>query len=336
MQFDDFNRRDFTALLGGAAATSVLSPHSARAQQAERTRRIGWLDLVPESDPGAPARVTIVREGLARLGWTVGRNLTIDYRWGAFDVERAKRAAAELTALGPDLILCGGSPAVQALQRSNTTVPVVFVLIAEPVAQGFVRSLSHPGGHATGFAYLEPTVGAKWLQLLKQIAPRVDRVAYIFSPIASPYATLFYEAIAGAAATLGVETIAAPAREPAEIEPILAGLTPDGGAIFNADAFILTNRRLAIDLAARHRLPAIYGIPTRASEGGLIYYGLDILDQYRQAVAYVDRILRGEKPADLPVQQPTKFQFQVNLVTAKALDLKVPDTILVAADEVIE
>jgi putative ABC transport system substrate-binding protein len=196
--------------------------------------------------------------------------------------------------------------------------------------------LARPGGHITGFSYLEPTVGAKWLELLKQIAPRTRRVAYVFSPLASPYAPLFYKSIEAAAATLGVETVAAPAREPAEIEPILAGLKGDGGVIFNADAFILTNRKLAIDLAARHRLPAIYGIPTRAAEGGLIYYCLDILDQYRQAVAYLGRILKGEKPADLPVQQPTKFEFQVNLKTAKALDLTVPDTILVGADEVIE
>jgi len=247
-------RRDFIALIGGATA---FVPLAARAQQSDRMRRIGWLDLVPESDPGAQARVTIVQQGLAKLGWTVGRNLAIDYRWGASDVERGRRAAAELIALVPDMILCGGSPAVQALQQSSSTVPVVFVLVAEPVAQGFVQSLARPGGHITGFSYLEPTVGAKWLELLKQIAPRIRRVAYVFSPTASPYAPLFYKSIEGAAATLGVETITAPARELADMEPILAGLEPDGGVIFNADAFILTNRKLAIDLAARHRLPAI-------------------------------------------------------------------------------
>jgi putative ABC transport system substrate-binding protein len=327
-------RRDFILkMMAGSAAGWSLA---ARAQQPERTRRIGWLDLVPESDPGAQARVTVVRQGLEKLGWSIGRNLTIDYRWGAFDVERARRAAAELLALAPDLILCGGSPAVQALQQAASTVPIVFVLVAEPVAQGFVRSLARPGGHVTGFAYLEPTVGAKWLELLKQIAQRVRRVAYVFGSMASPYAPLFYKSIEEAAATLGVETVAAPVREPGEIEPILSGLNLEGGIIFNADAFILTNRRLAIDLAASHRLPAIYGIPTRASEGGLIYYSLDILDQYRQAVAYFDRILKGDKPADLPVQQPTKFQCEVNLKTARALELTVPDTILVAADEVIE
>ena len=213
-------RRDFIAGLSAA-----FTPLGARAQQAERMRRIGWLDLVPESDPSAQTRVTIVRQGLETLGWTVGRNLAIDYRWGAFDAERARRATAELIALAPDVILCGGSPAVQSLQQANSTVPVVFVLVAEPVMQGFVQSLAHPGGHITGFSYLEPTVGAKWLELLKQIAPRVRRVAYMFSPTASPYAPLFYKSIEAAAAAVGVETVPAPVREPAEIEPILAGLS---------------------------------------------------------------------------------------------------------------
>jgi putative ABC transport system substrate-binding protein len=215
-------------------------------------------------------------------------------------------------------------------------VPIVFVLIAEPVAQGFVQSLARPGGSTTGFSYLEPTVGAKWLELLKEIAPGVKRVAYLFSPKASPYAPLFYQSIEAAAGTLAVEATTAPALEPSDIEPILSRLGPDTGVIFNADAFVLTNRLRAIEGAARYRLPAIYGIPTKAIEGGLIYYGLDILDQYGQAVAYVDRILKGEKPADLPVQQPTKFQFEINLKTAKALGLTVPNTLLVSADEVIE
>src|SRR5262249_17003848 len=212
---DRMRRRDFIWGLGGATAGSMFSwPFAARAQQAERMRRIGWLDLVPESDPGAQARVTVVRQGLGRLGWTGRPNLANRDRWGGGG------AGAELLARAPDVILCGGSPAVQALQQASSSggvsnkVPVVFVLVAEPVAQGFVQSLGHPGGHITGFSYLEPTVGAKWLELLKQIAPRVTRVAYVFSPTASPYAPLFYKSIEGAAATLGVQTIAAPAREP--------------------------------------------------------------------------------------------------------------------------
>jgi putative ABC transport system substrate-binding protein len=325
-------RREFTGLLGGAAAW----PLAARAQQTERMRRIGWLDPAPETDPGIQVRKTVVQQSFERMGWSIGRNLAIDYRWGVFDLERARRAAAELVSLSPDVILCAASPAVQALQEITRAVPIVFVAVAEPVAQGFVQSLAHPGGNTTGFSYLEPTVGAKWLQLLKEIAPRVKRVAYVFSPNASPYAPLFYKSIQDAAGKLSVETIMAPARQPAELDPIVAGLGAEGGVIFNADAFILTNRRAAIDLAARYRVPAIYGIPTTAAEGGLVYYRLDFLNLYRQAVAYVDRILKGEKPADLPVQQATKFNFEINLKTAKALGLTVPNTLLVSADEVIE
>ena len=270
------------------------------------------------------------------MGWSVGRNLAIEYRWGIFDLVRARRAGVEVVSLSPDVILCAASPAVQALQEITRTVPIVFVAVAEPVAQGFVQSLAHPGGNTTGFSYLEPTVGAKWLQLLKEIAPRIKRVAYVFNPNASPYAPLFYKSIEDAGGKLNVETIMAPAGQPAELHPIVAGLGTEGGVIFNADAFVLTNRGTAIDLVARYRVPAVYGIPTTAAEGGLIYYRLDFLDLYRQAVAYVDRILKGEKPAGLPVQQPTKFNFGINLKTAKALGLTVPNKLLVSADEVIE
>jgi putative tryptophan/tyrosine transport system substrate-binding protein len=332
MPSDQLGRREFIVLLGGA----VACPIAARAQQSERVRRIGWLDPAPETDPGVQARKTVVQQSLERMGWSVGRNLAIDYRGGVFDLERARRAAAELVSLSPDVILCAASPAVKALQEATRTMPIVFVAVAEPVAQGFVQSLAHPGGNTTGFSYLEPTVGAKWLELLKEIAPGVKRVAYVFSPNASPYAPLFYKSIENAAGKLSVETIMAPAVQPAELDSILAGLGPAGGVIFNADAFVLTNRRAAIDLAALYRVPAIYGIPTSAAEGGLIYYRLDFLDLYRQAVAYVDRILKGDKPADLPVQQPTKFNFEINLKTAKVLGLEVPPTLLARADEVIE
>jgi putative ABC transport system substrate-binding protein len=197
-------------------------------------------------------------------------------------------------------------------------------------------SLAHSGGNTTGFSYLEPTVGGKWLQLLKEIAPRVKRVAFVFGLNVSPYAPLFYNSIEDAGRKLSVETIMAPAVQPAELDPIMAALGAEGGVIFNADAFVLTNRQAAIDLATRYRVPAIYGIPTTAAEGGLVYYRLDFLELYRQAIAYVDRILKGEKPADLPVQQPTKFDFEINLKTAKALGLDVPPTLLARADEVIE
>jgi putative ABC transport system substrate-binding protein len=329
-------RRQFITLLGGAAA--VAWPLPLRAQQPDRVRRVGWLDLVPESDPGAQARVVAFRQSLEKLGWTVGRNLTIDYRWGAFNIETARLAVAELLGFAPEVILCAGTRAVQALQQATRTVPIVFVLVNEPVAQGFVQSLARPGGNITGFSYMEPTVGAKWLDLLKEIAPRVTRVAVIFNPDASPYSQLYYRSIETAASKFSVETVSVPIRDLAEIEVVMTrlGNEPGGGLIFTADAFINSNRKALIELAARYRLPAIYGIPHSAAEGSLIYYCVDTLDQYRSAVAYVDRILRGEKPSDLPVQQPTKFSLGINLKAASALGLTVPQTLLVAADEVIE
>ena len=326
-------RRDFLGVLGGAAS---VFPLAARAQHSERMRRMGWLDPAPETDPGVQARMTTVRQGLERAGWTIGRNLEIDYRWGVSDIERARSASAGLLSRAPDVILCAASPAVVALLEATRTTPIVFVAVAEPVAQGFVQSLAHPGGNTTGFSYLEPTVGAKWLELLKEIAPRVKRIAYVFGPKVSPYAPLFYKSIEAAGKTLSVETIMAPAEQAAELDPIMVRLGAEGGVIFNADAFVLTNRIAAINLAARYRIPAIYGIPTTVAEGGLMYYRLDLLDLYRQAVAYIDRILKGEKPADLPVQQPTKFNFEINLKTAKALGLTVPNTLLVSADRVVE
>jgi putative ABC transport system substrate-binding protein len=328
-------RRDFITLLGGAASTWPLA---ARAQPADRIRRVGWLDLVPESDPGARDRAVAFEQNLQKLGWMVGRNFAIDYRWGASDFEKARLAAADLLARAPDVIVCSGTPATRALQEAARTVPIVFVLVAEPVAQGFVASLAHPGGNSTGFSYMEPTVGAKWLELLKEMAPRVTRTAFIFNPDASPYSTLWYQSIEAAAPTFSVETASVPVRDLAGIETVMTRLAngPGGGLIFTADAFVLSNRKTLIELAARYRLPAIYGIPHHAAEGSLIYYCVDTPDQYASAVAYVDRILRGEKPGNLPVQQPTKFSLGINLKTAKALGLTVPQTLLVAADEVVE
>ncbi len=326
-------RREFISVLGGVAVTW---PATARAQHSERMRRIGWLDPAPESDPGVQARIRTVRQELERAGWTIGRNLEIDYRWGTSDIQQARSASSELLRRAPDVILCAASPAVVALLELTRTTPIVFVAVAEPVEQGFVQSLAHPGGNTTGFSYLEPTVGAKWLELLKEIAPRVKRVAYVFGPKVSPYAPLFYKSIEAAGGRLSVETVMAPAEQSAELDPIISRFGTENGVIFNADAFVLTNRLEAINLAARYRVPAVYGIPTTAAEGGLMYYRLDLLDLYRQSVAYIDRILKGEKPADLPVQQPTKFNFEINLKTAKALGLTVPNTLLVSADKVIE
>jgi putative tryptophan/tyrosine transport system substrate-binding protein len=325
-------RRSFITLLGSAA---VAWPLAAHAQQPERMRRIGLLEIGYADDPVVQARTGAVREGLEKLGWVVGRNLTIDYRWGVTSFETAQRLGGELLSLSPDVILCAGSPAVKALQQATHTVPIVFVLVAEPVAQGFVASLAHPGANVTGLTYLEPTVGAKWLELLTQIAPQIKRATFIFSPKASPYAPLFYTAIEAAAAKLGVTVDMSPVNDVADLDSVMAKIGSNAGVIFNGDGFVNANRDAIAKLAARYSLPAVYGIPHGVPDG-LIYYSLDAVDQYRQSALYVDRILRGEKLADLPVQQPTKFQFTINLKTARALGLVVPPSLLAIADEVIE
>jgi putative ABC transport system substrate-binding protein len=326
-------RREFVALLGGA----VTWPLAARAQQ-PAMRRIGWLEQGQPDDPAAQARIAAVRQDLERLGWVVGRNLQIDYRWGVTSVEMAQRLGGELLRLSPDVILSAGSPGVKALQQATSTVPILFIFVAEPVDQGFVQSLSHPGGNITGFAYLERTIGAKWLALLTEIAPKVKRVTYIFSPKAAPYAHFYYESAQAAAGKMGVQLDINPVNEPADIEPILAHLgADDGGVIFNADAFVNNNLKLAIDLAARYRLPAIYGNGSASAKAGcLITYNLDVPAQVRQIAPYFDRILKGEKAADLPVQQPTNFRYTINLKTAKALGLAVPLTMQMTADETFE
>jgi putative ABC transport system substrate-binding protein len=278
-----------------------------------------------------------VREDFAKAGWTVSRNLQIDYRWVVTTPELAQRLGGELLSLSPDVILCAGSPAVKALKQATSTVPIVFVLVAEPVDQGFVQSLDHPGGNITGFTYLERTIGAKWFGLLMEVAPQVKRVAYIFSPKAAPYAHFYYESAVAAAEKRGVRVEMTPVTEPAEIERAFANIGSDGGMIVNPDAFTIYNLGLVIDLAARHRVPAIYGSAGGVAKlGALIVYNLDLLDHYRQAGKYVERILKGENPADLPVQQPTKFQLAINLKTATALGLNVPPLLLATADDVIE
>jgi len=327
-------RRSFITLLGGAVAWPV----GARGQPPDRVRRIGWLHFFPESDPGSQVHAAAFRQGMEKLGWSVGRNLAIDYRWGAFNAERARVIAADLLKLDPDVIVSGGTPGALAFQQTTRTVPVVFAVVTEPVTQGIVQSLAHPGGNMTGFSYVEPSIGAKWVELLKAIAPPITRVALIFNPDASPQSRLFYQSMETVAPTLAVQPVMAPVRVTSDIEQTAATIArePGGGLIISTDAFLYTNRRLIMELAAHHRLPAIYGILGTAAEGGLIYYGVDVVDQFRRAAGYVDRILRGAKPADLPVQLPTKFSLTINAKTAKALDLTVPDRLLVAADEVTE
>jgi putative ABC transport system substrate-binding protein len=324
-------RRELITLLGGAAAW----PLAASAQQPDRMRRIAVLNSNDERDPVGQARVTRFVQGLAKLGWAVGRNVRIDYRWGAADAERMRADAGELLALAPDVILANISRAVATLQEATRTVPVVFVGIAEPVAQGFVQSLAHPGGNMTGFTAMDAPVGPKWLQLLKEISPRVTRVSVMFSP-ENPGTVLLARSAATAGPGLGLATVLAPVRGPAEIEAAITLREPGGGLLIPTDGITVVHRKLIVDLAARYQLPAIYGNREFAYDGGLAYYGVDIGDQYQQAAAYVDRILRGEKPGDLPVQQPTKFEFVINLTTAKALGLDISPALLSVADELIE
>ena len=324
-------RRDFITLLGGAAAW----PLAASAQQ-QRMRRIGVLVNFAANDPESLARVTVFAQSLHELGWTVGRNLQIDYRFGEGDAERYRRSASELVALAPDVLVTTGAPAVEALQRTTRTVPIVFVTVTDPVGGGLVASLARPGGNTTGFTLSEYGVSGKWLELLKQIAPNVTRAAVLRDPVAVGIGQ--FAAIQAVAPSLEVELSPIDARDVAEIERAVTAFAkqPNGGLIVTASAFTIIHRVLIITLAAKHELPAVYPYRFFVAGGGLISYGPDPRDQFRLAAGYVDRILKGEKPADLPVQDPTRFVTALNMKTAKALGLEVPATLLARADEVIE
>jgi putative tryptophan/tyrosine transport system substrate-binding protein len=329
-------RREFITLLGGAVATWPLA---ARAQQPERMRRVGVLMAGPNSDSERQSYVAAFREGLAKLGWTAGRNLQIDYAWDANSPEMARAAAAEMILrLAPDVILATSTPVLSGARQANGMIPIVFTAVSEPVAQGFVASLARPGGNITGFTNLEPPLGAKWLELLKEIFPHLTRVTTMFNPQATPISEAFARSVANAAPKFAVQAITATLHDAAEIEAAMMMLDrePGGGLILPPDVFTNTHRKLIIDLAARYRIPVIGWTRSFAAEGGLISYGADIPDMFRRAANYVDRILRGEKPADLPIQQPTKFELVINLKTAKALGLAVPPTLLARANEVIE
>jgi putative ABC transport system substrate-binding protein len=326
-------RREFITLIGGAAAW----PLAARAQQGERLRRIGVLTNLAADDAEGQARITAFLQGLQQLGWTDHHNVRIDYRWGAGDADRIRRYAAELVALAPDVILTSGAPAVAALQRVTRTVPIVFGSVIDPVGAGFVESLARPGGNITGFTVFEYGISGKWLELLKEIAPGVTRVAVIRdTAIAAGSGQL--GALQGAAPSFGVELRPIDVHEAGEIERAVAAFagSPNSGLIVTGSALAVVHRNLIVGLASRLRLPAIYSQRVFVTGGGLISYGPDRVDQHRRAASYVDRILKGEKPADLPVQAATKFETVVNLKTAKALGLTVPAGLLVAADEVIE
>jgi putative ABC transport system substrate-binding protein len=327
-------RRSFIALLGGAAAAWPLA---ARAQQGERMRRICVLMSTAVDDPQDPARLAAFAQGLQELGWTIGRNLRIDYRWSASSPDNARKYAAELAALAPDVMLTSGTIALAAVQQISHTIPVVFVNLVDPVSGGFVESLARPGGNATGFLLFEYGISGKWLELLKEIAPRVTRVAVLRDPTqVSGVGQL--GAIQSAASQLGVEFRPVGVRDAREIERGIIDFArgSNGGLIVTAGTQARDHRELIIGLAARYRLPAVYFNRLFVEAGGLISYGADTIDPLRRAANYVDRILKGEKPADLPVQAPTKFELVINLKTAKALGLEVPPMLLARADEVIE
>jgi ABC-type uncharacterized transport system substrate-binding protein len=327
-------RRRFLATLGGAAAAW---PFAARAQQGERMRRIGILLNLASDDAEGQARLAAFHQGLQQLGWTVGRNVQIDYRWGAGDADRIRKFAAELVALAPDIILSTGSSSVAALQQATRSVPIVFVTVVDPVSSGFVDTLPRPGGNITGFALFEYSISGKWLQLLKEIAPRMTRAAVIRDPALTAGGGQL-GVIQAVAPSVGVEVTPVNVRDAGEIERAITAFArlPNGGLVVTGSTLAGVHRHLIIALAVRYRLPAVYSLRYLVADGGLISYGPDMIDQYRQAAGYVDRILKGEKPADLPVQTPTKYELVINLKTAKALGLEVPATLLARADEVIE
>ena len=331
-------RRTFITLLGGAAAApAMLWPRAARAQQGERMRRIGVLSQLAADDAEWQSRLAGFLQTLQELGWTVGRNARIDYRLSADNPERVRRDVAELVALAPDVILANGPATVEHLLHATRTLPIVFVQISDPVGAGYVASLARPGGNATGFTQFEYGMSGKWLELLKEIAPAVTRAA-ILRDATTPTGIAQLAVLHSVAPSLRMVVSPLNVRDPDEIERGLKAFasTPNGGLILASGAAALRHRERIIALAAHYRLPAVYPYRVFVGGGGLMSYGIDTADAYRRAAGYVDRILKGEKPADLPVQQPTKFDLTINLKTAKALGIEVPPTLLVRADEVIE
>jgi putative tryptophan/tyrosine transport system substrate-binding protein len=328
-------RREFITLLGGGAV--VASPLTVRAQQTDKMRRIGVLRAVPAGDPDVQMNVATFAQRLVQLGWSDGRNVRIDYRLRGADADKTRTDAAELVSLGPDVIFASGSSSVEALAGATRTVPIVFAGSVDPVGAGYVDSLSRPGGNVTGFMLFEYDLSAKWLELLKQIAPNVTRAAVLRDPAITAGIGQF-AVIQSVARSVGVEVSPVNLRDASEIERTVTAFAgrSNGGLILTASALAVFHRELIISLAARHRLPAVYYRRVFVADGGLISYGPDISDQYRRAAGYVDRILKGEKPADLPVQVPSKYELVINLKTAKALGLELPTSLVARADEVIE
>jgi putative tryptophan/tyrosine transport system substrate-binding protein len=327
-------RRDFIKVV---ACSAVTCPLEARAQQPDRTRRIGVLMGFAESDQTAQFWFAAFREALAKLGWSEGNNLRVELRWGAADPDRIRTLAKELVDLQPDAIFDQTTPVTGALARETQTIPIVFVYVADPIGSGFAPSLARPGGNITGFSYLEPTTGGKWVGLLKEIAPRTTHVALLFNPATAPIAYM-PSTIQAAASSFAVAATTAPVHAREEIEGVIAAQArdPGGGLVVMPDLFNDANRELIIALTRRFGIPAIYPRPVFAESGGLIAYGADLTEQFRQAAGYIDRVLKGTNPGDLPIQQPTKFELVINVKTAKALGLSIPQSMQLLADEVIE
>ncbi len=330
------NRRETLQVL--LALGAAIGPLRAGAQQPGNVRRIGVLIGFPENDPESRLRLAAFKEGLAALGWREGHNLRIDIRWSSGDVNRASAFAKELVALQPEVILSGTTLVTAAFQRETRTIPIVFTVVADPVGSGFVETLARPGGNITGFINFESSLVEKWLELLKEIAPRVTRAAVMFNPQTAPYAEYYLQPLRAAAPKIGVKTFTTTVGSESDMEKVISelGREPGGGLILIPDSFNFVHRKSIYALTARHKVPTIYYTGFWSEEGGLISYGVNITDLFRRAAPYVDRILRGAKPAELPVQQPSKFEMVVNRKTAEALGLKIPQSVLLRADKVIE
>ncbi len=330
-------RREFFAILGGAA---VAWPVAARAQSQKRMRLIGRLAGAPESDKNAQRRFAAFKEGMQKLGWIEGQNVRYEVRWGAGNRDRIAAYAKELVQMVPDLLFTNGTPSTAALHEYTKTIPIVFAIVSDPVGDGFVASLSQPGGNVTGFITFYPEMVGKWLETLQEIAPQIKRTALMFNPRTAPFARLDYlrPLFEQAARHLAIEPIMSPVHDVAEIKTSIDSMarTPGGSLLIMPDGFTLAHRSLIIERTASHRLPAMYPFGIFASDGGLIAYGVDMVDLNRRAVNYVDRILKGAKAADLPVQAPTTFELSINLKTAKALGLTIPPTLLFQANKVIQ
>jgi putative ABC transport system substrate-binding protein len=327
-------RREFIALLGGVASW----PLAARAQQSERTRHIGVLSSLAETDPEAHTWDAAFRKRLLELGWIDDRSIHIDYRWGAGSVDRVRLLARELVQLNPDALVSISTPATAALQAETRTIPIVFAWVSDPVGSGFVSSLAHPGGNITGFLNIESSVMGKWLTLMRDIAPQVSRIGFLYNPQTAPYARYYLDTFRAASLALAIEAIDGPVHGTEEVETFMTKLGGEAGAglFVMSDTSTIVYRKTIYSLAERYRLPTIYPYRVFAAEGGLMSYGVDVSDLLRGAASYIDRILRGERPNELPVQQPTRFELVINAKTAKTLGLTIPTSMLVAAEEVIE